>query len=276
MAGEIESTAGVDSRLPGSTEGSSSEKPRALEPDALTGRAVCRDVSWLSFAVLLSLGVAAALFAGCALWQARAIVAFALEVSLRRSAASVAPARPAPGGPQASPSPRSMPAPSAATAVSLVTIDRSHAEPSATNGPSFETRAEASETAIALGRGQGVLDDDGVVPGDRPSPSYPVVRCTGVFVYIVTLSDDAPEWSAASLGLGKSGPARIRYPGDTLGDFTVLSINDDSTGLNPEVWLERDGVVCRAELAGNPARVHVPLKAPRQTVAAKRRKRRRR
>jgi hypothetical protein len=159
----------------------------------------------------------------------------------------------------------------------LVTIDRDHAKTLPGNGASFEARAEASEIATPVGREQGSnADDDGVAPEEVRSVSYPVVPCDGVFVYIVTLAEGAPEWSAASLGLGKKGPARVRHPGDTLGDFTVLSINDDSTGLNPEVWLEREGAVCKAELAGNPSRIHVPLPTRRQTVATKPRKRRRR
>jgi hypothetical protein len=47
-----------------------------------------------------------------------------------------------------------------------------------------------------------------------------------------------------------------------LGDWEVLAITDDWTGLNPGVWLVKDWQVCRAELAGNPSRVHVALKPP--------------
>jgi hypothetical protein len=98
------------------------------------------------------------------------------------------------------------------------------------------------------------------------------VGCPEIFVYIVTVAEGAPQRSAASLGVGKQGPARFRRPGERIGDWTVLAISDDWTGLNPDVWLEKDGTVCRAELEGNPSRIHQAPKPPPKPKARRRRR----
>jgi hypothetical protein len=142
-----------------------------------------------------------------------------------------------------------------------------------------ETSAEGSERAVPIGLDAAFSEDAGdtLFIGERPPPQYPWAPCDDVFVYIVTLAEGAPTRSAASLGIGKAGPARSRRPGQRIGAWTVLAIADDSTGLNPEVWLQKDGTACKAELAGNPARAHVPLRpAPRSRPAPRHGKRRRR
>jgi hypothetical protein len=110
--------------------------------------------------------------------------------------------------------------------------------------------------------------------GHPPRPEYPRVGCPEIFVYIVMVAEGAPPRSAALLGVGEQGPARFRRPGERIGDWTVLAISDDWTGLNPDVWLEKDGAVCRAELEGNPSRIHPAPKPPpsprRDGVAAER------
>lgn len=122
------------------------------------------------------------------------------------------------------------------------------------------TTAEASENPISL--------------GGPHWPEYVRTECSGVFVYIVTTSVDSPRDSAASLASSKNGRARLRRPGQMLGDWEVLGITDDWSGLNPAVWLLKGHQVCRAELAGNPARVHVALKPPAKKRKPRRRRRR--
>ena len=95
-----------------------------------------------------------------------------------------------------------------------------------------------------------------------------------MFVYIVTTFELSPRDSAASLASSKTGPARFRRAGQMLGEWEVLGITDDWTGLNPSVWLVKDNEVCRADLDGNPARVHVALKPPVKKRKPKRRRRR--
>lgn len=141
----------------------------------------------------------------------------------------------------------------------------------------FEALAEASESVIPVGLAP--LDEaaDSLTLGRPPPATYPHSDCEDIFVYIVTLAEGAPLQSSASLGIGKQGPARFRRPGQSVGDWTVLAISDDWTGLNPQVWLERDGLACRAELAGNPSRIHqAPKPAPRPKAKARRRRPRRR
>jgi hypothetical protein len=124
------------------------------------------------------------------------------------------------------------------------------------------TTPEASENPIPL----------------RPEalPPYVWTECTGVFVYIVTTFEHSPRDSAASLASSRSGPARFRRVGQMLGDWEVLAITDDWTSLNPRVWLLRGHEICRVELAGNPARIHVDPKPPEKKKKKKRRRRRRR
>lgn len=125
--------------------------------------------------------------------------------------------------------------------------------------------AEATENPISI--------------GTQDWQPYTRTECEGVFVYIVTTSEH-PRDSAASMAVGKKGPARFRRPGQTMGEWEVLAITDDWTGLNPAVWLLKDHEICRAELAGNPSRVHVapkpPVKVKKKKKKRKRKKRRRR
>jgi hypothetical protein len=107
-------------------------------------------------------------------------------------------------------------------------------------------------------------------------PHHVWTECASVFVYIVTTFEHAPSHSAASLAVSRSAPARFRRPGQTIGTWEVLAITEDWTGLNPIVWLARDGEICRAELAGNPSRVHVLPKPPPKKKARRKRKPRRR
>lgn len=112
--------------------------------------------------------------------------------------------------------------------------------------------------------------------GQPPPEDYPRVACDDVFVYIVSMAEGAPRRSAASLGIGKKASGQFRRPGEKIGDWTLLAISDDRTGLNPDVWLEKDGAVCRAELKGNPARVAPkPRRKPKPRLFKKRRRGRR-
>jgi hypothetical protein len=133
----------------------------------------------------------------------------------------------------------------------------------------FEDNAEASERTVPVGLtatlNPAALDDvtEPLVLGEPPPPYYPRRSdCADIFVYIVTIVSGAPQRSTASLGVGRDAPARVRVPGERIGDFTVLAISDDWSGLQPHVWLEKDGAVCDARLAGNPTRVHVSPKPP--------------
>ncbi|HTV21280.1 MAG TPA: hypothetical protein VMG12_21485 [Polyangiaceae bacterium] len=108
------------------------------------------------------------------------------------------------------------------------------------------------------------------IPATTSGPSVP---CPDIFVYIVTIAPGVPSRSAVSIGEGRHGPGRFRRPGEKIGDWTILAISDDRTGLNPSVWLGKAGSVCRAELAGNPARVQL---APKRRARAGKAHRRRR
>jgi hypothetical protein len=143
----------------------------------------------------------------------------------------------------------------------------------ARSASTFEAQAETSERAIPVGL-YSALDGGGaaLTLGRPPPPDYPRVSCKDIFVYIVTITEGAPERSAVSIGVGKKGPARIRHPGQTIGGWTVLAVTDDWSGLNPDVWLEKDGTACRAELAGNPARIHQPTQLPRPKARRRRRR----
>jgi hypothetical protein len=229
----------------------------------------------MSFTLGLLVSVVGVVGIGCAMWQAGTIVTRLLELVGPRSAAGSALPKAASATMPISPPvtsevPRELVAP-----VSLVAIDANGSTRSEPDGASFEASAEAHEAAIPVGLDLEGVADPLLEPGEVPPPSHPRPRCDDIFVYIVTIAEGAPQRSAASLGLGKAGPARFRQVGETFGDFAVLSITDDSTGLNPAVWLGKNGSVCKAELAGNPTRVHAPLKPPPQTSAAKPRKRRR-
>jgi hypothetical protein len=85
-----------------------------------------------------------------------------------------------------------------------------------------------------------------------------------VFVYIVTIAEDAPAASAASIAVEADGPAHFVHPGQSVGDWDVLAINDDWTGTNPVVWLRHDGEICSARLAANPQRSRASQVAPQR------------
>ena len=137
----------------------------------------------------------------------------------------------------------------------------------------FEALAEATEKAIPVGSGvslgDALLDDpEGILTlGQPPPPGYPRADCDGIFVYIVTLVEGAPLSSSASIGVGETGPARFRRPGHKVGTWTLLAISDDWSGLQPKVWMAKNGTVCLAKLAGNPTRSHQTAAPPeaRQT-----------
>jgi hypothetical protein len=212
----------------------------------------------LSVACLLVAGAAGAIFTAGALWQATAVVQVLLELA---EAAPHAVATPPSAAPEAGARVPDHPL--------LTTVPPASEPRSAT----FEERAEASETAIPLGL-EATLDEMALTLGEPPPPNFPRAPCDSVFVYIVTIAEGAPLRSAASLGLGKRGRARLRRPGERIDDWTVLAITDDWSGLNPDVWLERDGMACRAQLAGNPARLHeTPKPLPRPTPRRRRRRR---
>jgi hypothetical protein len=126
---------------------------------------------------------------------------------------------------------------------------------------SFEAHAEAPAGVSHAGDNHGEILADALTLGQPPPDDFPRVTCEDVFVYIVSIADGSPRRSAATIGIGKKARSQLRRPGETIGEWTILAISDDRTGINPDVWLEKDGAVCRAELEGNPARV--PPKKPR-------------
>jgi hypothetical protein len=241
----------------------------------------------LCIGCLLLAGMCGVVLMAGAVWQLGAIVDHFIELSHLapvvppRSARSL-PVAAAPDTPE-SPSASLDRAPSReanekrAPPSSLVSVDAAPGARRVTSATSFEASAEAPEKIVPLELGA-VLEETEVplTLGREPPPTHPRTSdCENVFVYIVTIAEGAPLRSAASLGAGKAGPARFRSPGDRIGDWTVVAISDDWSGLNPAVWLEKDGMVCKAELAGNPARVHTPLKPPPRPAARKRRRARR-
>jgi hypothetical protein len=80
-------------------------------------------------------------------------------------------------------------------------------------------------------------------------------ECENMFVYIVSIAPRFPEQSAVSIAVGRGAPGRFRRIGQSIDEWEVAAIRDDWSGLNPEVWLSHEERLCRAELAGNPARV---------------------
>jgi hypothetical protein len=133
-------------------------------------------------------------------------------------------------------------------------------------GPGGTSRSEASSTTAEASENPTAI-------GIPRWPEYVRTECKGVFVYIVTTSEHSPRDSAASLAASENGRARFRRAGQMLGDWEILGITDDWSGLNPAVWLVKGHEVCRAELAGNPSRVHVALKPPAKKRKPKRRRR---
>lgn len=104
------------------------------------------------------------------------------------------------------------------------------------------------------------LEDPTPLPPVSDALSRPVPDCENMFVYIVSIAPRFPEQSAASIAVGRGAPGRFRRVGQSIDDWEVAAIRDDWSGLNPEVWLSHEERLCRAELAGNPARV--PPKPP--------------
>jgi len=112
----------------------------------------------------------------------------------------------------------------------------------------------------------------------QPPPTAAPIQCSDIFVYIVSIVEADPASSAASLGIGQDGPARFRRPGDSIGEWRVVDIKDDWSGANPDVWLTKDDVLCRAELAGNSSRADAlpALSAPTETVEKEKKGKRKR
>jgi hypothetical protein len=231
------------------------------------------------FAVLASAWCLAFMF--CAVWQVAAIICRVTATDLPAAPGALTTAvtmlprrslRPAPAGAVAA---VSLEPPLVAEAVGKAASFEVNAEASQ-NPASFDVNAEASERAVPVGL-EATLDagDEPFQLGVVPPSTAPRVSCKDVFVYIVSVAERAPMSSTASLGIGKDGPARFRRPGQRIGDWTLLAISDDWTGHTPNVWLEKDGAVCKAKLAGNPARVHEALSPPPKATRARQRKSRR-
>jgi hypothetical protein len=233
--------------------------------------------------------VLAATFAACGSWQAWALIDGARQVARDIHVARMT--EPRPPEPRASAPSLDRAAGNAARSPSAPPVTPSTfraqadgAPPTAAATPSaaeeatqppaftraFEALAEATERAIPVGFGVALgdagFDPEGVLTlGQAPPATYPRVDCEGIFVYIVTLVEDAPRLSSASIGVGETGPARFRRPGQTVGEWTLLAISDDWSGLRPKVWLVKDGTACLAKLAGNPTRSHHTPPAARPT-----------
>jgi len=110
-----------------------------------------------------------------------------------------------------------------------------------------------------------------------PSPEFHGAICKGVFVYIVTVAENAPSRSAVSFATSETAQANLARPGERVGGWELLAITDDWTGANPVVWLLRDDEVCRTGLTGNPARVKAILQQEqRERLAQRARQRQRR
>jgi hypothetical protein len=109
----------------------------------------------------------------------------------------------------------------------------------------------------------------------EPAWDMPWKECTGVHVYIVSYSPRYPEHSVASISTGSRGRAYAVHPGQWLGEWEVLAITDDWSGLRPAVWLRHGAETCRARLSGNPERVPPaePVRKHRRKVRRKRARR---
>lgn len=107
-------------------------------------------------------------------------------------------------------------------------------------------------------------DSPGVHVSAPRSWTAPWTECIGVHVYIVSLSPGHPERSAASISTTPAGRARVVHPGQWIGEWEVLAITDDWTGMRPGVWLRRDSEVCRARLSGNAEREPPPRPSKRK------------
>jgi hypothetical protein len=287
MSPEIESrapTSGSQAATPDAQQRSSEAPARRPAPhETANGRLPQERATGLSslwIACSFVTVATAAVFLACGLWQANAIISRAQEVAQVAVAHATTPTHPSSRARLASavPSVRVAPDPvnpeEATSSTEPVLTAAAHASKVAASASAFETQAEASERVVPVGLDTALQGSAGALAiGQPPPPDYPRVGCKDIFVYIVTIAEGAPLRSAASIGVGKKGPARLRRPGEALGDWTVLAITDDWTGINPEVWLEKDGAACRAELAGNPSRIH-PAPKPRAKAKARRRRRR--
>lgn len=211
---------------------------------------------WLAgvgFACLLLAGCAGTTFAAAGLWQMGVVGHGLLELTRSSAPAPTSPPsqivalEPAAGVPQPGVS-RDRTEPASRLQTPLDTLP-----PPLAARPSQPSQAEASEKAVQLGAG-----------AER---TYVRTECNDVFVYIVSIAEGSPLASTASLAVGKTSPARLRRPGQRIGDWDVLAITDDWTGANPAVWLLKGNAVCRAELAGNPTRVHAPPSRGREPAS---------
>lgn len=209
---------------------------------------------WALATTLLLAGCGSTVYASCGLWQLGTLIGDVVE------APQEAPAR-SPARVEAS-TPREVAPVLGASALPPPPLSADPAPLFPAPPESGRDVSEASEKAVSL-----------VVETDEPDQPAP---CEDIYVYIVSVAEGDPRQSAASLSVGKTSPARFRQPGNSIGEWEVVSIHDDWSGVNPDVWLRKGTSLCRAELAGNPARVHVPLKPPpaKKKRAPRRRKRR--
>jgi hypothetical protein len=106
-----------------------------------------------------------------------------------------------------------------------------------------------------------------------PALAYHGATCSGVFVYIVTISEQSPRHSAVSFATKDTARSSFARPGQAVGPWEVLAITDDWTGTNPVVWLTRDDEVCRTGLTGNPIRARMARDKQRKKRKSKRRRR---
>jgi hypothetical protein len=265
---ESDSVADEDRERPDTSSGQLFEQRRAV------GLSTCWSACWLVAVV------GAAGFVLCGVWQATTIVRGARQ-ALREAVVESAPqthvnaraplARGVQTGmssPTAAPTPR--PAAVDAQPMSRVVLTAaSNLSAGHSSAATFEAHAEAPAGVDSTDDDHGEVVPDSLTLGLPPPEDFPRVTCEDVFVYIVSIADGSPRRSAATIGIGKKARSQLRRPGEKIGEWTLLAISDDRTGINPGVWLEKDGAVCRAELEGNPARV-----APKPKARSFRRRRR--
>lgn len=128
---------------------------------------------------------------------------------------------------------------------------------------------DASEAKQVLEIPRARLEEPPPIADVRALEHLAPPRCADIFVYAVSISPSFPEYSAASIAPGADSRGRFRQIGQSIGDWEVSAIIDDWSGLNPEVWLSRDELLCRAELAGNSKRNRPPSKARAKKRARK-------
>jgi hypothetical protein len=127
--------------------------------------------------------------------------------------------------------------------------------------------AAAGAGPVAATHAPAQLQEHSAKPTAANEPGNAVYHgppCSGVFVYIVTVAEQAPYASAASLAVEPDAPAHFVHSGQSVGDWEVLAIKDDWTGTSPVVWLRHEGEVCRARFAGNPQRSRTSQLAPQR------------